>query len=37
MSKDKDPLLEALKEGHSHTWTKPEGGNLASADNVAGH
>ncbi|MBN2386007.1 MAG: hypothetical protein JXB85_03240 [Anaerolineales bacterium] len=26
----KDPLLEALKEGRSYTWTVPEGGNFAS-------
>jgi hypothetical protein len=26
----KDPLLEALKEGESYTWTVPDGGNLAS-------
>ncbi len=26
----KDPLLEALKEGKSYTWTAPEGGNFAS-------
>jgi hypothetical protein len=31
MSKhSKDPLLEALKEGKSYTWTVPDGGNLAS-------
>ena len=31
MSKQKkDPLLEALKEGKSYTWTVPDGGNLAS-------
>ena len=30
MSKHKDPLLEALKEGKSYTWTVPDGGNLAS-------
>jgi hypothetical protein len=31
MSKrNKDPLLEALKEGKSYTWTVPDGGNLAS-------
>ncbi|MBN1921780.1 MAG: hypothetical protein JW892_11075 [Anaerolineae bacterium] len=31
MSKHKkDPLLEALKEGQSYTWTIPDGGNLAS-------
>ena len=26
----KDPLLEALREGRSYTWTVPEGGDLAS-------
>jgi hypothetical protein len=30
MSKHTDPLLEALKEGKSYTWTVPDGGNLAS-------
>jgi hypothetical protein len=30
MSKHSDPLLEALKEGKSYTWTVPEGGDLAS-------
>jgi hypothetical protein len=30
MSKHNDPLLEALKEGKSYTWTVPDGGNLAS-------
>ena len=30
MSKHKDPLLEALREGKSYTWTVPDGGNLAS-------
>ena len=30
MSKQKDPLLEALQEGKSYTWTVPDGGNLAS-------
>jgi hypothetical protein len=30
MSKHKDPLLEALKEGKPYTWTVPDGGNLAS-------
>lgn len=30
MSTHKDPLLEALKEGKSYTWTVPDGGNLAS-------
>jgi hypothetical protein len=30
MSKHKDPLLVALQEGKSYTWTVPDGGNLAS-------
>ena len=30
MSKYKNPLLEALKEGQSYTWTEPDGGDLAS-------
>jgi hypothetical protein len=33
----KDPLLEALKEGRSHTWTVPEGGNLASMRKAIKH
>ena len=33
----KDPLLEALKEGRSHTWTVPEGGNLASMRKAIRH
>ncbi len=33
----KDPLLEALKEGRSYTWTVPEGGNLASMRNAIKH
>jgi hypothetical protein len=30
MSKHKDPLIVALQEGKSYTWTIPEGGDLAS-------
>jgi len=30
MPKRKDPLLEALKEGRSYTWTVPDGGDFAS-------
>ena len=30
MSKHKDPLLEALKQGKPYTWTIPDGGDLAS-------
>ena len=38
MSKRKtDPLLEALKEGRSHTWTIPDGGNLASMREAVRH
>jgi hypothetical protein len=38
MSKHKkDPLLEALKEGRSYTWTVPDGGNLASMREAIKH
>jgi hypothetical protein len=38
MSKTKnDPLLEALKEGRSYTWTVPDGGNLASMRKAIKH
>jgi hypothetical protein len=37
MSKHKDPLLEELKQGHSYTWTVPEGGDLASMRNAIKH
>src|SRR5512146_2067988 len=33
----KDPLLEALQEGKSYTWTVPEGGNLASMRKAIKH
>lgn len=33
----KDPLLEALEDGRSHTWTVPEGGNLASMRKAIKH
>jgi len=33
----KDPLLEALQEGRSYTWTVPEGGNLASMRKAIKH
>lgn len=33
----KDPLLEALKEGKSYTWTVPDGGNLASMRKAVKH
>jgi hypothetical protein len=33
----KDPLLEALKEGKSYTWTVPDGGNLASMRKAIQH
>jgi hypothetical protein len=38
MSKQKkDPLLDALKEGKSYTWTVPDGGNLASMRKAIKH
>jgi hypothetical protein len=38
MSKQKkDPLLEALKQGKSYTWTVPDGGNLASMRKAIKH
>ncbi len=37
MSKHKDPLLEALKEGKSYTWTIPDGGDLASMRKALKH
>ncbi len=38
MSKRKqDPLLEALREGKSYTWTVPDGGNLASMRKAIKH
>ena len=37
MSKHKDPLLEALKEGKSYTWTVPDGGDLASMRKAIKH
>lgn len=37
MSKHKDPLLEALKEGKSYTWTTPDGGNFASMRKAIKH
>jgi hypothetical protein len=33
----KDPLLEALQEGKSYTWTVPDGGNLASMRKAIKH
>jgi len=33
----KDPLLEALREGRSYTWTVPDGGNLASMRQAIKH
>jgi len=30
MPKHKDPLIEALREGRSYTWTLPDGGDFAS-------
>jgi len=37
MSKHKDPLLEALKEGKSYTWIVPDGGDLASMREAIKH
>ena len=38
MSKQrKDPLLEALEQGKSYTWTVPDGGNLASMRKAIKH
>lgn len=37
MSKHKDPLLEALAEGKSYTWTVPDGGDLASMRQAIKH
>ncbi|MGE5250354.1 MAG: hypothetical protein ACM3QS_09100 [Bacteroidota bacterium] len=33
----KDPLVEALREGRSYTWTVPDGGNLASMRKAIKH
>ncbi len=37
MPEYKDPLLEALKEGKSYTWTTPDGGNFASMRKAIKH
>jgi len=37
LKRKKDPLLEALKDGRSYTWTIPEGGNLASMRKAIKH
>lgn len=37
MSENKDPLLEALKEGRSYTWTAPDGGDFASMRKAIKH
>ena len=37
MSEYKDPLLEALKEGKSYTWTAPDGGDFASMRKAIKH
>jgi hypothetical protein len=37
MTKHKDPLAEALKEGKSYTWTAPDGGYFASMRNAIKH
>lgn len=37
MSKHKDPLVEALQEGKSYTWTVPDGGDRASMRKAIKH
>ena len=37
MSKHKDPLLVALQEGESYTWTAPDGGDFASMRKAIKH
>ncbi len=37
MSEHKDPLLVALKEGKSYTWTAPDGGDFASMRKAIKH
>jgi len=37
MSEPKDPLLVALKEGKSYTWTAPDGGDFASMRKAIKH
>jgi hypothetical protein len=37
MSEHKDPLLKALKEGKSYTWTTPDGGDFASMRKAIKH
>ena len=37
MSEHKDPLLAALKEGKSYTWTTPDGGDFASMRKAIKH
>jgi len=37
MSKHEDPLVQALKEGKSYTWTVPDGGDLASMRRAIKH
>src|SRR5512145_247038 len=37
MSEHKDPLLVALKEGKSYTWTAPDGGDFASMRKAIRH
>jgi hypothetical protein len=37
MSEPKDPLLKALKEGNSYTWTVPDGGDFASMRKAIKH
>ena len=37
MANHKDPLLVALQEGKSYTWTAPDGGNFASMRKAIKH
>ena len=37
MAKRKEPLLQALENGESYTWTIPDGGNLASMREAVKH
>jgi hypothetical protein len=37
MAKHKDPMLQALYDGRSFTWTVPDGGDLASMRKAIKH
>ncbi len=37
MTKHKDPLIEAIEEGKSYTWTAPDGGDFASMRKAIKH